>query len=69
MDMRLFPVIFCKVTAGTEKVEIRNMTLAGCRSKRSLMSEEYKADQTSIPDCRGKHGMKHLEATVMIFRD
>lgn len=67
MDMRLFPMIFCKVTAGTEKVEIRNMTLAGCR--RSLMSEEYKADQTNIPDCRGKQGMKHLEATVMIFRD
>lgn len=33
------------------------------------MSEEYKADQTNIPDCRGRHGMKHLEATVMIFRD
>lgn len=53
--MRLFAMIFCKVKAGTEKVELTNMTLAGCRSKRSLMAEEHKADRTvmTVEENRG----------------
>lgn len=69
MVVKLFPVIFCKVRAGTEKVEIRNTTLAGCRSKRSPMNEEHKAEKINSHDCRGKQGMKCLEATVMTLRD
>lgn len=70
--MGLFPVIFCKMRPRTEKVEIRNMNFAGCRSKRSLKkvkSEKCKAGKTNSCVCREKQGMKCLEATVVTFRD